>query len=113
MVTAPVVGLGAMSAVAGPTGAALILTRGLLDGLWQPLVNVYMNRLVGSDLRATMLSLQSLAARLALATAVALLGLGTAREGVAATLGRVAVAGAVVGTALVVTAPRRPPTLPA
>src|SRR5439155_1335819 len=65
MVAAPAVGLGAMSVVGRPEGAALILTRGMLDGLWQPLLNVYMNRLVDSRLRATMLSLQSLVARLA------------------------------------------------
>src|SRR5207247_11010599 len=63
MVAAPAVGLGAMSVVGRPEGAALILTRGMLDGLWQPLLNVYMNRLVDSRLRATMLSLQSLVAR--------------------------------------------------
>src|SRR5439155_994006 len=73
MVAAPAVGLGAMSVVGRPEGAALILTRGMLDGLWQPLLNVYMNRLVDSRLRATMLSLQSLVARLALAAVVALL----------------------------------------
>ena len=44
----------------------MILSRGLLDGLWMPLVNVYMNRLVDSRLRATMLSLQSVLARLGL-----------------------------------------------
>src|SRR5262249_59500719 len=68
---APAVGLVAMAATGTPAGALLVLTRGLLDGLWQPLLNVYMNRLVESRLRATMLSAQSLVARLALAAAIA------------------------------------------
>jgi len=106
MALAPALGLGAMSAVAGPYGAVLVLSRGVLDGLWQPLVNVYMNRLVESRLRATMLSLQSLVARLALALAVSLIGIGTQRSGVAPTLGFVALGVAVVGAALVATAPR-------
>ena len=82
----PAAGLGLMSAVASPAGALLLLTRGLLDGLWQPLTNVYLNRLVSSDLRATMLSLQSLVARLALALALAILGAGVAQSGLGPTL---------------------------
>jgi hypothetical protein len=104
MAATPVLGLGAMSLVATPAGAALILSRGLLDGLWQPLLNVYMNRLVASPVRATMLSAQSLVARLALAGAIALLGAGTARVGLAATLAASGAAAAVAGAALVVTA---------
>ena len=91
--------------VARPEGAALILTRGMLDGLWQPLLNVYMNRLVDSRLRATMLSLQSLVARLALAAVVALLGLGTATVGLAPTLAAGAAAVGLVGAVLLATAP--------
>src|SRR5207237_1621903 len=105
MAAAPAVVLGAMSLVARPEGAALILTRGMLDGLWQPLLNVYMNRLVDSRLRATMLSLQSLVARLALAAVVALLGLGTATVGLAPTLA--VAAAALAGGALLATAPSR------
>jgi MFS family permease len=86
MTAAPVLGLGGMSLVATPAGAALLLTRGVLDGLWQPLLNVYMNRLVESRLRATMLSALSLVARLALSVAIALAGWGTARAGLAPTL---------------------------
>jgi MFS family permease len=106
MAAAPVAGLGGMSLVAGPAGAPLILTRGLLDGLWQPLLNVYMNRLVDSRVRATMLSAQSLVARLALAGAIALLGVGTARAGLAATLAAAAVAAGAAGFALVAAGPR-------
>ncbi|HYR96681.1 MAG TPA: MFS transporter [Candidatus Binatus sp.] len=108
MAAAPAVGLGAMSLVSVPAGAALILTRGVLDGLWQPLMNVYMNRLVESRLRATMLSAQSLVARLALAGAIALLGVGTARAGLPATLASAALAAAAAGLALVATGPRAP-----
>jgi MFS family permease len=108
MALAPAVGLGGMSVVSGTPGAMLLLTRGVLDGLWQPLLNVYMNRLVPSRLRATMLSAQSLVARLALAAAIALLGVGTARAGLAATLGAAAVAAAVAGAALIVAGPRAP-----
>ena len=108
MAAVPAVGLGGMSLVAVPAGATLILTRGLLDGLWQPLLNVYMNRLVDSRLRATMLSAQSLVARLALAGAIALLGVGTARAGLSATLAAAALAAAVAGFVLVVTGPRAP-----
>jgi hypothetical protein len=106
MTVTPVLGLGAMSVVASPAGAFLLLARGLLDGLWVPLLNLYMNRLVDSRLRATMLSAQSLVSRLSLAGALALLGVGTARVGLAATLALTAAAAAVVGTALAVVAPR-------
>jgi MFS family permease len=106
MAAAPALGLGGMSAVAGPAGALLILTRGVLDGLWSPLLNVYMNRLVPSRVRATMLSAQSLVSRLALAVALALLGVGTARAGLPRTLGAAALAAAVAGVALVATGPR-------
>ena len=70
----------------GPRGALLILSRGLLDGLWMPLVNVYMNRLVESRVRATMLSLQSVLARLVLSATLAALGVATAQLGLGATL---------------------------
>src|SRR5262249_28336293 len=97
----PLVGPGAMGVRdgaggggAGVAGAALRLTRGVLDGLWQPLLNVYMNRLVASRLRATMLSAQGLVARVALAAALGLLGAGTAGLGLARTL---AAAAAVAG----------------
>jgi hypothetical protein len=95
-----------MAAVATPAGALLLLTRGVLDGLWQPLMNVYMNRLVGSRLRATMLSAQSLASRLALAAVLALLGLGTERIGLARTLAAAAVAVLAAGAMLVARGPR-------
>jgi MFS family permease len=98
----------AMSAGATAAGAALVLTRGALDGLWMPLTNVYVNRLVPSALRATLLSLQSLVARLALAAVIALAGVATARVGLSTTLALAAIAVALVGTALLATAPRLP-----
>jgi MFS family permease len=101
----PVVGLSAMSAITSPLGAALLLTRGVLDGLWQPLTNVYLNRLVDSRVRATMLSVQSVVSRFALAAALAGLGVGTARVGLAATLALAACAVALAGAALVLAAP--------
>lgn len=101
-------GLGAMSLATTPAGAALVLTRGGLDGLWMPLTNVYVNRLVPSRLRATLLSLQSLVARLALAAVIALAGMATARWGLAAALGLAAATVVVAGTTLVATAPRSP-----
>jgi hypothetical protein len=103
MAVVPTVGLAGMAHATGSGGALLLLTRGGLDGLWQPLLNVYMNRLVASHVRATMLSAQSLVARLALAAAIALLGLGTARAGLAPTLGAAALAAAVAGATLVAT----------
>ena len=103
----PMCGLGAMAAVHAPAGALLILTRGLLDGIWMPLLNVYMNRLVGSHLRATMLSLQSVLARLGLAVALAALGAATARLGLWTTLGVVAATLALGGGMLLACAPRR------
>jgi MFS family permease len=105
MAATPVVGLSAMSLATGPAAAALLLTRGVLDGLWQPLTNVYLNRLVDSHLRATMLSLQSLVSRLALSAALALLGAGTARFGLAPTLALTALAAALAGVVLVATGP--------
>jgi hypothetical protein len=103
-----VLGLGAMSMVTSAGGALLVLTRGFLDGLWMPLTNVWVNRLVPSTLRATMLSLQSLVARLALSGVLALAGIGTARIGLGPTLGCAAVAVALVGAGLVASAPRLP-----
>ncbi len=105
----PVLGLGGMAALAGPAGALLILTRGLLDGLWMPLTNVWMNRLVESRLRATLLSVQSLLARLSLAAALAVLGVMMDRLGLRATLLGVTAAVAVAGALLVATAPGRWP----
>jgi MFS family permease len=102
----PALGLSAMSLATGPVAATLLLTRGVLDGLWQPLTNVYLNRLVESRLRATMLSLQSLVARLALALAVMLLGMGTARIGLSSTLAAAGAVAAVVALVLVVTGRR-------
>ena len=108
MTVVPVLGLGAMAAVHGPLGAVVIVSRGFLDGLWMPLVNVLMNRLVPSEHRATMLSLQSLVSRLTLAGVIALLGVAAQRLGLAATLGGSACLVAVIGIALCATAPRLP-----
>jgi len=94
---ASALGLGVLSVITTPAGAVLLVTRGLVDGLWQPLTNVYMNRLVASRLRATMLSAQSLVARLALAATLAVLGVSTTRIGLAPTLAAAGVASAVVG----------------
>jgi MFS family permease len=102
MVAVPAAGLGGMALIGGPAGALVILSRGVLDGLWMPLVNVYMNRLVGSRLRATMLSLQSVLARLGLSAALAALGVATAAWGLWATLGVAATVVAVAGLCLVV-----------
>jgi hypothetical protein len=106
MTLVPTVGLGAMALATGPLGAVWILTRGVLDGLWMPLVNVYLNRRVGSHLRATILSLQNVVARLALAATLAVLGAVSGEVGVPVALAGAAVATLVVGTTLRVTAPR-------
>lgn len=102
----PGIGLGAMALATGPLGAAWILTRGVLDGLWMPLVNVYLNRRVGSQLRATVLSLQNVVARLALAATLAILGAATAEIGVPAALLAAAAATLGCGVLLRLTAPR-------
>jgi MFS family permease len=101
-------GLAAMSVASGPAGAPLVLLRGVLDGLWMPLTNMWVNRLVPSELRATLLSLQSLVARLALAAVIAVAGMGTDRIGLNATLATFALAAIVVGFVLVASAPRLP-----
>jgi MFS family permease len=106
MAAVAALGLAGMARASGPPAALLLLARGGLDGLWQPLLNVYMNRLVGSRMRATMLSAQSLVARLALAVTTALLAVGTARAGLARTLGAAAAAAAIAGAVLVARAPR-------
>jgi MFS family permease len=100
-------GLGGMALVGGPAGAALILTRGLLDGMWMPLVNIYLNRVVDSRLRATLLSLQNLIARLALSATLAGLGWVTGWLSLEATLAATALAAALGGAALVLTRTRR------
>jgi MFS family permease len=101
MTAIPALGLGGMAAITSPLGAAVILTRGFLDGLWEPLVNVYQNRLVPTHLRATLLSFQNLAARLALAAAIWMLGRLVEVVGLRATLGVAAAATVLVGTGLV------------
>lgn len=106
MALVPGVGLGAMALASGPLGAAWILTRGVLDGLWMPLVNVHLNQRVDSHVRATVLSLQNVVARLALAAALAVLGLATAEVGVATSLLGAALLTLVCGGVLRLTAPR-------
>jgi MFS family permease len=101
MLLVPVLGLAAMAGVHRPAGALLVASRGVLDGLWEPLLNVYMNRLAPSRLRATLLSLQNLSARLALALTLAGLGVVTGAVGVHGTLAIAAVATAICGAALV------------
>ena len=102
MAAAPTVGFAAMSVATRPLDGLWLLSRGVLDGLWQPLLNVYLNRLVDSRLRATMLSLQSLVARLALALTISLLGFGTGRFGLQVMLGAVAALTAIIGAVLFV-----------
>ena len=101
MLLVPAVGLGAMAAVRSPVGALLIVSRGLLDGLWEPLLNVYMNRLAPARLRATLLSLQNLTARLALSAALAVLGVATGVLGVHGTLAAASVITALLAVVLV------------
>jgi hypothetical protein len=105
MLTVPVIGLGGMALASTPLGAAWMLTRGLLDGLWMPLANVYVNRRVDSRLRATVLSLQSVLARLSLSAALALLGLATTRLDLGVTIAIAAAVSAVLGGLLVASAP--------
>jgi hypothetical protein len=109
MTAVPACGLGAMAMVSGPLGAFLILSRGLLDGLWMPLVNVYVNRLVESRVRATMLSLQSVLARLVLSATLAALGVATAQLGLGTTLALAAAVVAIAGATLLLM-PLRPKT---
>jgi MFS family permease len=108
MIAVQTIGLGAIAATTSPLGALLILSRGLLDGLWMPLLNVLTNRVVASELRATILSLQSFVSRLALAAVIALAGIGAERIGLAQTIGFAAVGSAILGALLLVRAPRLP-----
>ena len=105
MALVPTVGLAAMAVATGPLGALWILTRGLLDGLWMPLANIYVNRRVASGLRATMLSLQSVVGRVALAGVLALLGLATAESSLSTLLAAAAGVTGVLGLVLVLTRP--------
>src|SRR5262249_22362191 len=108
MVATPVVGLGALAATTSPLGVLALLSRGVLDGLWMPLLDVIMHRLVPSELRATLLSVQSVVSRLALAAVIALCGAATERVGLAPTIGAVAAACAVTGVLLLARVPRLP-----
>jgi MFS family permease len=101
MMLVPALGLAAMAGVHRPVGALLVVSRGVLDGLWEPLLNVYMNRLAPSRLRATLLSLQNLSARLALSLTLAALGVVTGAAGVHGTLAVAAVVTAICGALLV------------
>jgi hypothetical protein len=106
MIAITILGLGALSFTGSAWGALLLLSRGLFDGLWQPLIQVYLNRQAASELRATLLSLQNLASRLALASVVGGFGFATAQLGLTATFGLAAATAAIAGTLLVVTASR-------
>ena len=99
-----VVGLGALSLGGSASSALLLLSRGLFDGLWQPLIQVYLNRQAASELRATLLSLQNLASRLALAGVVGAFGFSTAQLGLMTTFGLAAACAAIAGALLVTTA---------
>ena len=107
MTVVAAIGLGAMSLVVRPAGAVLLLTRGVLDGLWQPLTNVYVNRLVGAQRRATTLSLQNLISRLGLAAMLAVLAALVEQSGLRASLALVAAAVVCAGGALIARAPAR------
>ncbi len=102
-----VVGLGALAVTNSAWGALILLSRGLFDGLWQPLSHIYLNRLAATELRATLLSLQNLGARLALSAAVAGFGVGTAHFGVLSTFGLAAVCAAIAGALLLVSHPKQ------
>ena len=99
-----VIGLGTLSLTSSAWGALLLLSRGLFDGLWQPLVQIYLNRQAPSELRATLLSLQNLSARLALAGVVGAFGFATAQVGVLTTFGLAATCAAIGGLLLFATA---------
>jgi hypothetical protein len=98
-------GLGALSLTTSALGGLFLLSRGLFDGLWQPLTQIYLNRQVASELRATLLSLQNLAARLALAGVVGSFGFATAHLGLMPTFGLSAATAAILGLLLVATKP--------
>ncbi len=97
-------GLGALSLTTSALGGLFLLSRGVFDGLWQPLSQIYLNRQAASELRATLLSLQNLASRLALAGVVGSFGFATAQLGLMPTFALAAAVAAVLGSLLVVTA---------
>jgi hypothetical protein len=72
-----------------------------------PLLNIYMNRRVGSDVRATTLSLMNVLSRLALSAALALLGWVLAEVSLTAALVGAGLAAAAAAALLAATAPRR------
>jgi sugar phosphate permease len=82
----------------------LLLTRGLFDGLWMPLSQIYLNRQAPSELRATLLSLQNLASRIGLASVIGAFAFATSQVGLLATFGLAAACAAIVGALLVATA---------
>jgi hypothetical protein len=84
----------------GPVGLAVIAGLRMAAARQR-----HMNRLVDSRLRATMLSLAGVSARLTLAAGVALLGVGLRHLGCGWTLGVAAATAAVTGTALALAAP--------
>ena len=99
-----VIGLGALSFTSSAWGALLLLTRGLFDGLWMPLSQIYLNRQAPSELRATLLSLQNLASRIGLASVIGAFAFATSQVGLLATFGLAAACAAIVGALLVATA---------
>ena len=101
-----VAALGAISLTTSPWAALILLSRGVFDGLWQPLTQIYLNRLAATELRATLLSLQNLGARLALSATVGAFSLGTAKFGVRSAFGLAAVVAALSASLLLVTHPK-------
>jgi hypothetical protein len=75
-----------MSFVGTPVGAVVVILRGVGDGLLLPVVYFYLNRVVGEQARASVLSIATVVARLAQAAVLATLGLALERISFGATL---------------------------
>ncbi|HZR83140.1 MAG TPA: MFS transporter [Candidatus Binatia bacterium] len=89
-----------MGAIASPLGALVVPLRGVADGLLQPVVNFYLNRLVSPFRRASVLSIASFAARLLQVVVLWAFGMALARMSASATLRLAAVLGALASAAL-------------
>jgi Major Facilitator Superfamily len=100
LVAAAVAPIGLMGVVVHPLGALVPPLRGVADGLLQPLVAFYLNRLVSPQRRASVLSIASFVARALQAAALWAFGMALVQMSALAALRVAAVVGAIVGVLL-------------
>jgi hypothetical protein len=100
LIAAALAPIALMGVIAHPIGAVLPPLRGVADGLLQPVVHFYLNRVVSPLRRASVLSLASFVARTLQAAALWAFGMALTRLSAASSLRIAAAIGAAAGLTL-------------